>query len=111
MLLVLLPSTASPSPRLRHQTLRFTRLRVITYRAHGGESRRAYLLVPRNYDGRPVPLVISPHGRGVGARHNAWCFGDLPGIGGFARRRPPRGGGRAGVFLPWRSAAEPGPRP
>jgi hypothetical protein len=45
----------------------------ISYRAHDGLMRRGYVIVPANY-GRngssPIPLVISPHGRGVGAKLN-----------------------------------------
>jgi poly(3-hydroxybutyrate) depolymerase len=44
-------------------------------------------VVPVQYGPRnvppPLPLVISPHGRGVRARTNARLWGDLPGRGGF----------------------------
>jgi hypothetical protein len=36
---------------------------------------------PADYEGQPIPLVISPHGRGVGAAANADLWGDLPGEG------------------------------
>lgn len=59
----------------------------ISYRAHTGAMRPAYVLVPRSYVRglhSPLPLVISPHGRGVSARVNAGRWGNLPGIGNFA---------------------------
>jgi poly(3-hydroxybutyrate) depolymerase len=66
-----------------------TRVIGIHYRAHDGSLRPAWLLVPTGYDGkRPLPLVISPHGRGVGAVANMRIWGDLPGEGGFAVINP-----------------------
>jgi poly(3-hydroxybutyrate) depolymerase len=66
-----------------------TRVIGIHYRAHDGSLRPALLLVPMGYDGkRPLPLVISPHGRGVGAVANMRIWGDLPGEGGFAVINP-----------------------
>ena len=57
----------------------------IEYRAHNGARRAAFVLVPRSYEpGRPIPLVISPHGRGVSAKDNAGRWGNLPAIGQFA---------------------------
>ena len=51
--------------------------------------RPAWLLLPVGYGGkRPLPLVISPHGRGVGAAANMRIWGDLPGEGGFAVINP-----------------------
>jgi len=67
---------------------RATRTLRFWYRAHDGRMRPAYLLLPRDYDGQRIPLVISPHGRGVGARVNARFWGDLPGEGGFAVVNP-----------------------
>jgi len=58
------------------------------YRAHDGRMRPAWLLLPSSYDGRPIPLVISPHGRGVSAAVNARFWGDLPGEGDFAVVNP-----------------------
>ena len=58
------------------------------YRAHDGRLRPAWLLLPSSYDGGSIPLVISPHGRGVSARVNARFWGDLPGEGGFAVVNP-----------------------
>ena len=60
----------------------------IRYRAHNGVLRWAVLVTPAEYGpDRPssaLPLVISPHGRGVRARTNANLWRDLPGQGGFA---------------------------
>jgi poly(3-hydroxybutyrate) depolymerase len=60
----------------------------IRYLAHNRVPRPAILLIPSEYGpGRPtpkLPLVISPHGRGVGARGNAKLWSDLPARGGFA---------------------------
>ena len=58
------------------------------YRAHDGVLRPAWLLLPASYDGAPIPLVISPHGRGVSAAVNARFWGDLPGEGDFAVVNP-----------------------
>jgi poly(3-hydroxybutyrate) depolymerase len=50
--------------------------------------RPAIVLVPAEFGPRnrpqPLPLVISPHGRGVRARSNAKLWGGLPALGGFA---------------------------
>jgi dienelactone hydrolase len=65
-----------------------TVVRLIHYRAHDGVERPAYLLVPSSYNGGPIPLVISPHGRGLSAADNELLWGDLPGEGGFAVINP-----------------------
>jgi pimeloyl-ACP methyl ester carboxylesterase len=74
--------------------------RLIRYRAHDGAIRRAWLLLPRAYSGQRIPLVISPHGRGVGARLNARLWGDLPAEGDFAVVNPD-GQGRRLRFYSW----------
>ena len=54
----------------------------ITYTAHDGRQREAYVLLPAWYgprDDPPLPLVVSPHGRGVDGRANARLWGTLPG--------------------------------
>jgi len=60
----------------------------IRYRAHNGVLRWAVVVAPAQYGPQdpslPLPLVISPHGRGVRARTNARLWGDLPARGGFA---------------------------
>ena len=59
----------------------------VRYRAHNRLPRPAVVLVPAQYGPRhpapPLPLVISPHGRGVRAITNARMWGDLPGRGHF----------------------------
>jgi pimeloyl-ACP methyl ester carboxylesterase len=58
------------------------------YRAHNRAPRPAIVLVPADYGPNrpspPLPLVISPHGRGVRPGLNADLWGDLPDIGNFA---------------------------
>jgi hypothetical protein len=60
----------------------------IRYRAHNGLPRPAVVLVPAEYSPEnppsPLPLVISPHGRGIRAIANAQWWRDLPARGGFA---------------------------
>lgn len=57
------------------------------YRAHNGVPRWAVVVAPAEYGpgspSPPLPLVVSPHGRGVRARTNARMWGGLPGRGGF----------------------------
>ena len=73
---------------------------LIHYRAHDGATRPAWLLLPAGYDGQRIPLVISPHGRGVDAAANASRWGDLPGEGDFAVVNP-SGQGRKLRFYSW----------
>ncbi len=58
------------------------------YRAHNGAPRWAVVVAPGEYGpgapSPPLPLVVSPHGRGVRARTNARMWANLPGIGKFA---------------------------
>jgi poly(3-hydroxybutyrate) depolymerase len=60
----------------------------IRYRAHNGVPRPALVLLPRGYGPSkptpPLPLVISPHGRGVRAKGNARLWSELPARGRFA---------------------------
>jgi pimeloyl-ACP methyl ester carboxylesterase len=95
-LLALTPAAASAVSY--RPTLPHTDILVLHYRAHDGVSRRAWLLLPAAYDGRPIPLVISPHGRGTSARANARLWGDLPGLGDFAVVNPAGEGRRLGLF-------------
>lgn len=88
------PVTATPN----------TEIRLIHYRAHDGTVRPAWLFLPAGYHGQRVPLVISPHGRGVDENDNALFWGDLPGEGGFALIDP-AGEGRK---LHWYSWGDPG---
>jgi len=82
-----------------------TRSVRIFYRAHGGVLRPAWLLLPADYNGRPIPLVISPHGRGIAASGNVKLWGDLPGQGGFAVINP-AGEGRRTRFYSWGDPGE-----
>jgi poly(3-hydroxybutyrate) depolymerase len=81
-----------------------TEIRLIHYRAHDGAIRPAWLFLPAGYHGQRVPLVISPHGRGVDESDNALFWGDLPGEGGFALIDPAGEGRR----LHWYSWGDPG---
>ncbi|MGB8004414.1 MAG: hypothetical protein WCF27_09155 [Gaiellaceae bacterium] len=81
---------------------------ALSYRAHDGLSRRAYLILPAWYSPAqdpPIPLVISPHGRGVGARSNIKRWGDLPALGDFGVINP-EGQGRKLTLFSWGSPGE-----
>jgi poly(3-hydroxybutyrate) depolymerase len=86
-------SAVSFRPRLPR-----TDVLLLRYRAHDGVLRRAWLLLPTDYAGARLPLVISPHGRGTSARANERLWGDLPGLGGFAVVNPAGEGRRLGEF-------------
>jgi poly(3-hydroxybutyrate) depolymerase len=78
----------------------------MAYRAHDGLLRRAYVIVPAAYvPGTPIPLVISPHGRGVGARTNVRRWGRLPALGHFAVVNP-EGQGRSLTLFSWGDPGE-----
>lgn len=75
----------------------------IGYRTHDGHSRAAYVLVPDWYGPQRhprLPLIISPHGRGVRADDNADRWGDLPATGAFAVVNP-EGQGRRFARFSW----------
>jgi pimeloyl-ACP methyl ester carboxylesterase len=81
---------------------------VINYVAHDGRVRRAYVVLPRTAGPRHpvrVPLVISPHGRGVPAAANARLWGNLPAIGRFAVVNP-GGQGRRLALYSWGDPGE-----
>jgi poly(3-hydroxybutyrate) depolymerase len=87
---------------------RSVRVIPIAYRAHDGLVRRAYVIVPADYvreGAPPIPLVISPHGRGVGARANVKRWGRLPATGDFAVVNP-EGQGRALTLFSWGDPGE-----
>jgi poly(3-hydroxybutyrate) depolymerase len=64
------------------------------------------VIVPAAYvPGTPIPLVISPHGRGVGARTNVRRWGRLPAVGDFAVVNP-EGQGRALTLFSWGDPGE-----
>jgi pimeloyl-ACP methyl ester carboxylesterase len=87
-LAVIAAPVAHAAPVRPLRPLRLTTATRFLYRAHDGRRRPCWLLLPRGYDGGPIPLVISPHGRGQSARENARLWGDLPGEGGFAVVNP-----------------------
>jgi pimeloyl-ACP methyl ester carboxylesterase len=100
--LVLAPAaTAKYAP---DQPFGTTEARLIHYIAHNGVRRTAWLLLPVRESHHPIPLVISPHGRGVGARQNILFWGNLPGDGDFAVINPAGEGRR----LHWFSWGAPG---
>jgi pimeloyl-ACP methyl ester carboxylesterase len=86
-------SAVSFRPRLPR-----TDVLLLRYRAHDGVLRRAWLLLPTDYGGARLPLVISPHGRGTSARANERLWGGLPGLGRFAVVNPAGEGRRLGEF-------------
>lgn len=75
----------------------------ISYRTHDGYTRAAYVVVPDWYGPQRhprLPLIISPHGRGVPADDNADRWGDLPAVGSFAVVNP-EGQGRRFARFSW----------
>ena len=70
-----------------------SRVRVwkIQYRAHNGVRTDAWVVLPSWYGPHrhpAIPLIISPHGRGIGGRQNAELWGSLPAAGPFAVVNP-----------------------
>jgi poly(3-hydroxybutyrate) depolymerase len=75
----------------------------VRYRAHDGYTRNAWLMLPSWYGPMRhprIPLVISPHGRGVTALGNMRLWGDLPARGPFAVVNP-EGQGRKLTLYSW----------
>jgi pimeloyl-ACP methyl ester carboxylesterase len=103
-LLVLVSAPAAGAALAPAQPSPLTEIRLIHNRAHDGDVRPAWLLVPSGYHGQRIPLVISPHGRGVDESDNALLWGDLPGEGDFALIVPAGEGRR----LHWYSWGAPG---
>jgi len=71
----------------------------ISYAAHNGLARPAYVVLPAWYgpERNPaLPVVISPHGRGGNGLANARFWGDLPALGGFGVINPDGMGRRLG---------------
>ena len=72
------------------------RLRV-RYIAHDGRPTTASVVLPAWYGpaaNPPLPLIISPHGRGLNGRANSILWGNLPGRGSFAVINPDARGRR-----------------
>ena len=97
-------ASAASAADLPVQPAPSTELLLIDYRAHDGVIRPAWLMLPADYHGQRIPLVISPHGRGVDESDNALLWGDLPGEGDFAVIDP----GGEGRRLHWYSWGAPG---
>ncbi len=75
----------------------------IQYRTHDGFRRSAYVVLPDWYgsgNNPALPLVLSPHGRGVSAATNVRRWGNLPARGGFAVVSP-EGQGRRLTRFSW----------
>jgi pimeloyl-ACP methyl ester carboxylesterase len=82
--------TVATGNPLRHSRAR-ARIWKIRYTASNGAKRHAYVVLPASYGPRrnpPLPLVISPHGRGGNGHANALLWGNLPAVGGFAVVNP-----------------------
>ena len=95
-------ASSAASPVTSHVRGR-VRIWLIHYRAHNGAVRLAYLDLPRWYgpgDHPPLPLVISPHGRGSTPAANSALWGNLPELGRFAVVNP-QGQGRRLVLYSW----------
>jgi poly(3-hydroxybutyrate) depolymerase len=101
VLVFVTPSAGAAQIRLAGEN--GVRIWPIHYRAHDGWMRKAYLVLPRWYgphDDPPIPLVISPHGRGVPAIDNVHVWGNLPWYGHFAVVNP-EGQGRRLTLYAW----------
>jgi poly(3-hydroxybutyrate) depolymerase len=107
---VLLCAVLALAPGVATANWQSAAVRVLTihYRAHDGLSRRALLILPAWYGPHrhpAIPLIISPHGRSVGARTNVKRWGDLPAVGGFAVINP-EGQGRTLTLFSWGDPGE-----
>lgn len=81
----------APEPLSGASSAGRVRVWTIHYRAHDGEPRAAHVLLPAWYGPRrnpAIPLIISPHGRGVSGHANARLWGSLPARGRFAVVNP-----------------------
>jgi pimeloyl-ACP methyl ester carboxylesterase len=86
-------AAATVSAPTAHSASTDDAVRVVTmhYTAHDGADRLATVLLPASYrpgGDPPLPVVISPHGRGSTGIANAKLWGDLPAIGRFAVINP-----------------------
>ena len=82
------------------------RVWTVRYRAHNGLARLVYVALPDDVgpsNNPPLPLVISPHGRGLTGLANLRFWGDLPARGRFAVISPDGHGRLAAPFMGLRS--------
>jgi pimeloyl-ACP methyl ester carboxylesterase len=101
-------STVATSAIVRSTVVGQVRIWKIAYRAHNGARRNAFVALPRSYrpgQSPPIPLVISPHGRGVSGRANVKLWGQLPAVGDFAVISPD-GQGRILDNYSWGSSGQ-----
>jgi pimeloyl-ACP methyl ester carboxylesterase len=88
-ILVVAATDDGPARASAEAEVNSNRVRSLTihYRAHSGKRRAATVVLPAWYGPKNnphIPLVISPHGRGVSGRANARVWGRLPAYGSFA---------------------------
>jgi dipeptidyl aminopeptidase/acylaminoacyl peptidase len=96
--------TAAPAPASAG-----VRTITIAYSAHDGRESHAVVLVPSWYGRRgprALPLVISPHGRGMYGRTNAELWGDLATRGGFVVVNPDGEGEHLSGRFSWGAPGE-----
>jgi len=89
------------SARARAQHPATVRLWKLVYRSHDGRARNAWVVLPAWYGPRrnpALPLVISPHGRGVNGLLNAHLWRRLPALDGFAVVSPDGQGRRLPLY-------------
>lgn len=80
-------AATSPDSRASRALVEQVRTWTIGYRSHSGAERLAYVVLPAWYgpgNNPPLPVVVSPHGRGATGLSNAAFFDRLPAIGRFA---------------------------
>jgi pimeloyl-ACP methyl ester carboxylesterase len=84
-------AAASPDSRASRALIENVRTWTVHYRSHAGANRLAHVVLPAWYgpeNNPPLPVVISPHGRGATGLSNAAFFDRLPAIGRFALISP-----------------------
>ena len=94
-------ASAPPASGMRSATVREV---SIAYRAYDGHLSHATVLLPEWYGPQrnpALPLVISPHGRGLDGQANGRRFGDLPSIGGFIVVNPDGEGSHLSGRFSW----------
>src|SRR5215218_7618011 len=87
------PLSIDRATRARKALRRPTHARTwkMSYTAHNGALRDAVVVLPDWYGPHrhpPLPMVISPHGRGLNGASNARLWGDLPALGSFVLVSP-----------------------